>query len=82
MVATFFIGHGPDMADENRLIALEEQITHQGVVIEDLSDLLRSQGQEIDRLKARIEMLMRRAADSESAVDGSIPLADQTPPHW
>ena len=70
------------MASEDRLIALEEQLTHQAAVIDDLSELVRKQGHTIDRLTARLDLLMRRAAEAESAVEGSIPLADQPPPHW
>ena len=36
---------------------------------------------EITRLQARIGMLMEREAERE-AEGGTIPLADQRPPHW
>lgn len=68
--------------DKDRIVALEEQVTHQAVVIDDLSELVRSQGLQIDVMQARLDLLLQRAAASESEVAGSIPLSDQRPPHW
>ncbi|MGR3709882.1 MAG: SlyX family protein, partial [Alterinioella nitratireducens] len=33
-------------------------------------------------LTARVQMLMNREAEREADSSGTIPLADQKPPHW
>jgi SlyX protein len=62
-------------------IELEERIAHLTRMVEDLSDIVARQGQQIDRLNRRVGMLLEREAERE-AMSGSIPLADQKPPHW
>ncbi len=66
------------MAD---LTQLEERIAHLARTVEDLSDVVARQEGEIARLTARIGMLMQREAGREADA-GSVPLADQRPPHW
>ena len=61
----------------DKLQPLEEGIAHLTRMVEDLSDVVTAQGREITRLQARIGMLMEREAEG-----GTIPLADQRPPHW
>lgn len=70
------------MPEANRITALEETVTHQAAVIDDLSDMVRKQGEEIDLLTRRVAMLMQRAAEQEAEAASSAPLADQKPPHW
>ena len=65
----------------DKLQPLEEGIAHLTRMVEDLSDVVTAQGREIPRLQARIGMLMEREAERE-AEGGTIPLADQRPPHW
>ena len=57
--------------------ALEEQIAHLTRTVEDLSDVVARQEREIAQLQARVGMLVAREADG-----GTVPLADQRPPHW
>ena len=52
------------------------QVTH------DLSDIVARQERELSRLTHRVQMLMEREASREYDAGGSIPLADQKPPHW
>lgn len=61
--------------------ALEEQIAHLTRTVEDLSDVVARQEREIARLQARVGMLVAREAERE-ADGGTVPLADQRPPHW
>ncbi len=64
-----------------RILRLEEAVAHLTRVTEDLSAIVARQEAEIARLARRIGMLMEREAERE--VDaGTIPLADQRPPHW
>ena len=61
---------------------LEEQIAHLTRMVEDLSEELARQGKTLDVAERRITLLMQRAAEAESEQGGTIPLADQRPPHW
>lgn len=60
--------------------ALEERIAHLDRAVEDLSAEVARQAGLIDRMARRMQMLMEREAEREAA--GSVPLADQRPPHW
>ena len=40
------------------------------------------QDREIATLTRRVEMLMHREAEREAELGGTVPLADQKPPHW
>ena len=64
------------------LTALEEKIAHLTRTVEELSDVVASQGKEIDVLTRRVAMLMQREAERELDMGDGIPLADQRPPHW
>ena len=70
------------MSDE-RLTSLEEQLAHQARTLEELNTVVTEQAEEIATLTRRMRMVMERLAEHEVAsADGSIPLADQKPPHW
>ncbi|WP_211785043.1 SlyX family protein [Falsirhodobacter algicola] len=60
---------------------IEEQIAHLQRMVEDLSEVVARQQTEITRLSRRVGLLMEREAERE-AEGGTIPLADQRPPHW
>jgi len=47
-----------------------------------LSEVMARQDTEIARLTRRVEMLMSREAERELGEGGTVPLADQRPPHW
>lgn len=66
----------------DRIETLEEKLAHLQRVSDDLSDVVARQEAEIARLTRRVEMLLLREAEREADIDGSIPLADQKPPHW
>ena len=51
-------------------------------MVDDLSEVVARQSREIDLLTRRIALLMERAAEAEAERTGTIPLADQRPPHW
>ncbi|MEZ5912568.1 MAG: SlyX family protein [Paracoccaceae bacterium] len=63
-------------------LKLEEDVAHLSRMVEELSDVVARQGREIERLTRRLGMLMEREAEREADQAGSIPLADQKPPHW
>lgn len=66
----------------NMLTPLEEQIAHLTRSVEDLSEVVARQAREIDMLGRRLGLLMQREAEREADSGGTIPLADQRPPHW
>lgn len=66
----------------DRLTQLETLAAHLTRMVEDLSDVVARQSREIDVLNRRVGLLMEREAERESDGSGSIPLADQRPPHW
>lgn len=68
------------MTDDTRL---EEQLAHLTKAVDEMSDVVARQDVEIAVLTRRVEMLMSREAERVADGDrGSIPLADQKPPHW
>ena len=60
---------------------IEERIAHLTRAVEDLSDIVTAQGREIEALNRRIGLLLAREAEREADA-GTVPLADQRPPHW
>jgi SlyX protein len=66
------------MTDPTRI---EERIAHLTRAVEDLSDIVAAQGREIAALNRRLAMLLSREAEREAEA-GTVPLADQRPPHW
>ena len=65
-----------------RLDKAEEEIAHLRRAVDDLSEIVTRQDREIDRLTRRVAMLLERAAEAEAEASGTVPLADQKPPHW
>lgn len=61
---------------------IEEKLAHLIRTVDDLSDVVARQGREIDRLTARVEMLMQREAERESQGSGGVILGDERPPHY
>ncbi|MEP2784605.1 MAG: SlyX family protein [Pseudoruegeria sp.] len=67
---------------DNRLQDLEEQLAHMARAVEDLSNVVATQDKDIALLTHRVRMLMEREAEREYDVGGSVPMADQKPPHY
>lgn len=64
------------------ITTLEERIAHLLRITDDLSDTVAAQAKEIDRLTARVEMLMMREAEREAEGTGGLVLGDERPPHY
>lgn len=67
------------------MMELEERIAHLIRAVDELSDVVARQANEIDTLTRRVAMLLLREAEREAQEGeglGAIPLADQKPPHW
>ncbi|MCL7464862.1 SlyX family protein [Phaeovulum sp. NW3] len=67
---------------QERIERAEEQIAYLTRMVEDLSDVVARQETEIARLTRRLGLLLEREAEREVDGGGTIPLADQRPPHW
>jgi len=67
---------------EHRILELEQSAAHLARVIEELSDVVARQEDEITRLKRRQGMLMKREAEREADQGGGVQLGDERPPHW
>ncbi len=62
---------------------LEERIAHLTRMVEDMSDVVARQQDEIDTLTRRVQMLMMREGEREAAQGSGIVMGDDTPPpHW
>jgi len=61
---------------------LEERIAHLIRVVDDLSDIVAAQRRQLEVMERRLAMVMQREAQREVAEGGTVPLADQRPPHW
>lgn len=66
---------------QDRLERMEENLAHLIRANEDLSVMVARHEAEIERLSRRVGLLMEREAEREAEA-GTIPLADQRPPHW
>lgn len=61
---------------------LEEKIAHLTRTVEDLSDIVARQENALAMATRRLSMLMEREATRDLDAGGTVPLADQRPPHW
>ncbi|MBY6044009.1 SlyX family protein [Phaeobacter italicus] len=61
---------------------LEEQIAHLTRTVDELSDVIRRQQGEIDRMTHRVAMLMERERARDQEGNGGVILGDERPPHY
>lgn len=66
----------------DRITDLEEQVAYLSKTVDELSDVIARQDKVLDTVTRRLQLLMQRAAEQELDAGGSVPLADQKPPHW
>ncbi len=69
----------PDQIENQRMDVLEERVAHLTRTVEDLSDIVARQADEIDRLTRRMAQVVDRMAGPD---EGGAVLTDQRPPHW
>ena len=62
--------------------ALEEKIAHLTRTVDELSDVIARQDQEIVRLKVLVDTLVSRARDADRDGGGGVILGDERPPHY
>ncbi len=68
------------MSQEDRIIALEEQLAHQALTIEELSDALSAQWKKIDQLSRKVEEITEQVTVHEEAIGEAFPVTK--PPHY
>lgn len=61
---------------------LEEKIAHLTRSVDELSDVVAQQQNEIAVLSRRVQLLMEREAGREQEGTGGIILGDERPPHY
>jgi len=61
---------------------LEEKIAHLTRTIDDLSDVVARQENEIATLNRRVFMLMQREGERDAQGTGGVVLGDERPPHY
>ena len=62
--------------------SIEEQIAHLTRTVEDLSDVIARQDQQITRLTHQVTLLIERAAEAELQASGGEVLGSERPPHY
>lgn len=68
------------MSDETRFIDLETKIAHQEFQLEELSQVMYRQQQQIDQLEKRLQELKQRLESTGQAPE--IGPANEKPPHY
>lgn len=68
--------------DDTRITRIEEQLAHLTRMVEDLSDVVAAQDQQVKTLTKRVALLMEREAEREVSAGGSAVIADSPPPHY
>ena len=66
----------------DRTTILEERLAYLERLAEDLSDEVARLSRALETAERRIARLTAREAERELDAGGTIPLADQRPPHW
>ena len=61
---------------------IEERLAHLERLADELNEVVAGQAKTIDRLEARVRMLMEREASREAEGSGGVVLGDETPPHY
>ncbi|MFK7763701.1 MAG: SlyX family protein [Roseobacter sp.] len=61
---------------------LEEKIAHLTKTVDELSEVVARQEQEITTLTRRVVMLMQREGERDAHGTGGVVLGDERPPHY
>ncbi|PHZ84500.1 SlyX family protein [Paremcibacter congregatus] len=69
-------------SDETRLQNIEQTLAHQDQHIQDLSDMVNQQWQEIDRLKKSLSRTEARLGNLETPEEESGDITHEVPPHY
>ncbi|MEM7321043.1 MAG: SlyX family protein [Pseudomonadota bacterium] len=61
---------------------LEESIAHLTRTVDELSEVVARQQDDVDRLTRHVAMLMQREAQRDQDGGGGVVLGDERPPHY
>ena len=61
---------------------IEERLAHLERLTDELNGVVADQAKTIDRLTARVQMLMEREAAREAEGTGGVVIGNETPPHY
>ena len=61
---------------------IEERLAHLERTVDELNEVVAKQAAEVDRLTARVQMLMEREAAREAEGGGGVVMGDERPPHY
>ena len=67
---------------DHRLEAAEIHISHLTRTVDELSEQVAWQADQIGRLNKRFQFLLDRVSKHDSGDSGYIALSEQRPPHW
>jgi SlyX protein len=67
---------------QTEIETLQETLAHMMRALDDLSEVVARQDQEIATLTRRVAMLMQREAGREAEGTGGVVLGDERPPHY
>lgn len=71
----------PDQTAE-RINQLEEQIAHLTRAVDDMSEIVTRQEDEIVTLNRRVHMLMQREGERDASGGGAVVMGNERPPHY
>jgi len=71
-----------DSKQDYRLNELEIQLAHLTRANEELSGVVADQARRLERMEKRLNLLLERAREQESAGAGGHVFGDEVPPHW
>ncbi len=61
---------------------IEEKIAHLTRAVEDMSEVIARQDQELTRLRKQVDLLIQREAAREAEGTGGVVFGDERPPHY
>jgi SlyX protein len=61
---------------------IEETVAHLIRTVDDLSDMVARQDRELARMRAQLDLLLRREAERAAEAPGAVVVGDERPPHW
>lgn len=68
------------MSDTDRITALEEQISHLMKTVDELSDVIARQENDLDKMQRRLGMLMDAEVSRQADGEGRLPSPINAPP--
>lgn len=68
--------------DRQSMSEIEERMAHLERAIDDMSDVMARQANEIALLTRRVQVLLEREKDRDQSAEGGVVFGDERPPHY